>query len=104
MTGLGRLPDGRVGATIDGRVFLVGGGSRSVAYRQRCSDLLGMTIVVPRSEETVATGAAAQAAAIAAGETADVVAVRWGLGDGVEISPIVDAGGRRQVYASLTGA
>ena len=93
-----------VGATIDGRVFLVGGGSRSVAYRQRCSDLLGMTIVVPRSEETVATGAAAQAAAIAAGETADVVAVRWGLGDGVEISPIVDAGGRRQVYASLTGA
>ena len=47
-----------VGATVDGRVFLVGGGSRSVAYRQRCADLLGAPITVPDADETVATGAA----------------------------------------------
>lgn len=91
-----------VGATVDGRVFLVGGGARSVAYRQRCADLLGQAIVVPHSDETVATGAAAQAAAIAGGDTPDEVAERWQLGAGVEIEPIHDATARRTRYAELT--
>lgn len=76
-----------VGATVDGRVFLVGGGSRSAAYRQRCADLLGSPIVVPDADETVATGAAAQAAATLLGVAADEVAERWRLGAGVEIDP-----------------
>jgi len=91
-----------VGATIDGRTFLVGGGSRSAAYRQRCADLLGTTVVVPDSDETVAAGAAAQAAAIADGTTPDEVAVRWGLGAGVEVTPLHDASGRRERYTELS--
>jgi xylulokinase len=92
----------RVGATIDGRVFLVGGGSRSAAYRQRCADLLATPIIVPDSDETVAAGAAAQAAAIAGGDTVDVVGERWGLGSGVEIEPASDAVGRRVRYAEAS--
>jgi xylulokinase len=92
----------RVGATVDGRVFLVGGGARSSAYRQRCADLLGQTIVVPHSDETVATGAAAQAAAIAGGDTPDEVAERWELGAGVEVEPTHDATDRRVRYAELS--
>lgn len=91
-----------VGATVDGRVFLVGGGARSRAYRQRCADLLATPIVVPDADETVATGAAAQAAAIAGNERVDDVATRWGLGAGTEIDPSVDATDRRAAYRSLT--
>jgi xylulokinase len=91
-----------VGATVDGRVFLVGGGARSSAYRQRCADLLGQAIVVPHADETVATGAAAQAAAIAGRETPDDVADRWELGAGVEIGPAHDATDRRSRYAELS--
>jgi xylulokinase len=88
-----------VGATIDGRVFLVGGGARSVAYRQRCADLLACPITVPDADETVATGAAAQAAAISEGATLDAVAERWGLGAGTEVDPRHDAGDLRARYA-----
>ena len=92
-----------VGASLDGRVFLVGGGARSAAYRQRCADLLGRSIIVPSADETVATGAAAQAAAIVAGDRVDDVAVRWGLGAGVEVEPGVDATDRRARYAAVSG-
>jgi len=88
-----------VGATVDGRVFLVGGGARSIAYRQRCADLLGATITVPHADETAATGAAAQAAAIASGETPDDVAQRWNLGAGTDVVPAHDATDRRPLYA-----
>ena len=53
-----------VGASVDGRIFLVGGGSRSAAYRRRAADLSGTRVTVPDTDETVATGAAAQAAAV----------------------------------------
>ena len=88
-----------VGATIDGRIFLVGGGARSVAYRQRCADLLASPIIVPDSDETVATGAAAQAAAILEGSSAGAVAARWGLGAGTQIDPRNDVGDLRDRYA-----
>ena len=91
----------RVGATVDGRVFLVGGGARSTAYRQRCADLLGQSVIVPHSDETVATGAAAQAAAVVASEHVAEVATRWRLGTGLEIEPATDATDRRTRYASL---
>ena len=76
-----------VGATVDGRIFLVGGGARSAAYRQRCADLIGGPVIVPASDETVATGAAAQAAAVHEGVTLDEVATRWKLGAGTEVAP-----------------
>ena len=91
-----------VGATIDGRTFLVGGGSRSSAYRQRCADLLGTDVVVPHSDETVATGAAAQAAAVIDGVGLDEIAQRWNLGEGTTVHPRHDATDVRRRYTELT--
>ena len=81
----------RVGATIGGRVFLIGGGSRSAAYRQRCADLLGEAITVPDTDETVAAGAALQAAVIQLGARFDQTAEAWALGRGAQIAPRRDA-------------
>jgi len=88
-----------VAASIDGRTFLVGGGSRSIAYRQRLADLLHATIVVPHTDETVATGAAVQAAAVITGETMHSIADRWALGAGTQIEPGRNASARRAAYA-----
>lgn len=77
----------RVGATIDGRVFVVGGGARSSAYRRRAADLLGRPVIVPSADETVATGAATQAAAIAEGSVPRDVGARWNNGAGAVIAP-----------------
>ncbi|MEJ7799132.1 MAG: xylulokinase [Ilumatobacter sp.] len=90
-----------VGATIDGRVFLVGGGSRSAAYRQRAADLLHRSVIVPDTDETVATGAAVQAAVIATGDTFDAVAARWNLGAGTTIEPATDAQAIRTHYGGI---
>ena len=99
--GLEALRD--VGATVDGRIFLVGGGSRSAAYRQRGADLAGQAIVVPDTDETVATGAAVQAAAIACGDALDAVANRWSLGRGTVVEPRHDASSVRIRYAAARG-
>ena len=52
------------GASDDGRLFLVGGGAQSAAYRQRLATLAEKTVFVPQSDETVAVGASLQAAAL----------------------------------------
>ncbi len=96
--GLEALRD--VGATLDGRIFLVGGGSRSAAYRQRCADLAATAVAVPDSDETVATGAAVQAAAVACGDQLDAVADRWSLGRGTIVEPRHDASAVRIRYAA----
>ena len=70
-----------------GRLHLIGGGARSVAYRQRCADLHGAPIVVPDVAEAVATGAAVQAAAISSGEPLRSFIDRWGLGSGETVEP-----------------
>jgi xylulokinase len=90
-----------VGARIDGRIFLVGGGSRSSAYRQRCADLANAEIVVPHTDETVATGAAVQAAAVATGASIADIADRWRLGGGTTTEPARDASARRDLYAAV---
>jgi xylulokinase len=100
------LLDGRdalrhAGASVDGRIFVVGGGSRSIAYRQRCADLSGQAVVVPDTDETVATGAAVQAAAAVGAGSLDDVAVRWRLGAGVTVEPGRDATGRRTAYTAF---
>lgn len=92
-----------VGATIDGRTFLVGGGSRSVAYRQRCADLLGRPVTVPSTDETVAAGSAVQAAAIVSGDEIEAVTDRWRLGTGTVVEPACDATERRRHYAAISG-
>jgi xylulokinase len=88
-----------VGASIDGRVFLVGGGSRSTAYRIRCAELTNAPVIVPFADETVATGAAAQAAHVVGGGSLDEIATRWSLGAGDVIEPGRDATARRSAYA-----
>ncbi len=90
-----------VGARIDGRIFLIGGGSRSAAYRQRCADLADAEIVVPHTDETVATGAATQAAAVVSGDAIADIADRWRLGAGTTTAPARDASSRRDLYASV---
>ena len=76
---------------VDGTLHLIGGGARSATYRQRCADLWGRPIVVPEADETVATGAAVQAAVIAgSGLFADVQG-NWKLGAGTSIEPREDA-------------
>jgi len=92
----------RVGASVDGRIFLVGGGSRSAAYRQRAADLSGQPVTVPDTDETVAAGAAVQAAAVATGEPLETITERWRLGAGTVIEPATDAGAIRARYAGLT--
>ncbi|HSH10628.1 MAG TPA: xylulokinase [Ilumatobacter sp.] len=87
-----------VGATVGGRVFLIGGGARSVAYRQRCADLLAHTVTVPDSDETVAAGAAVQAATIWSGAPIADVSHRWNLGEGIHVEPKTDAAAIRHRY------
>ncbi len=87
------------GVDVAGRLFLVGGGAHSAAYRQRLADLTGRTVRVPDADEAVATGAALQAAVVvgesgtgdpARPASADLFAARqgaWGLGAGSDVSP-----------------
>ncbi|MFV0309681.1 MAG: xylulokinase [Desertimonas sp.] len=86
------------GASVGGRLFLVGGGARSGAYRQRLADLSGREVIVADTDETVATGAAVQAAVVATGDTFADVATRWRLGTGTTVAPAVDARHRRDTY------
>ena len=69
------------------RVFLVGGGARSSAYRQITVDLVGSPVIVPSESELVASGAAVQAAAVYHRCGFDAVAEAWGLGVGDVVEP-----------------
>jgi xylulokinase len=78
--------------TADGRLLLVGGGARSITYRQVVADLSGRAVTVPEGDEHVALGACVQAAAALAGVSPLDVASTWRLGTGelVEPDPRVD--------------
>lgn len=92
------------GVDVSGRLHLIGGGARSLTYRQRCADLRGDSIVVPHDDETVATGSALQAASIATGRLHGEVARAWRLGDGEIIEPRADGMGpaTREAYSAAT--
>ncbi len=75
------------GVELDQRSFLIGGGAKSAAYRQIMADLSGRSFVVPEDDETVATGACVQAAAVSGKEPFADVAERWGLGAGAMVEP-----------------
>jgi len=75
------------GVDVSGRRFLVGGGARSAAYRQRCADLAERPVIVPDADETVATGAAVQAAAATDGGPLSEIASRWSCGVGSITEP-----------------
>jgi xylulokinase len=94
------------GVPTGGRLFLIGGGSRSVAYRQIVADLTQREVLIPEADEHVATGAALQAAAVASGSTTiDTIAAAWRLGGGLTVGPHtnVDAAAVRTAYAAARG-
>ncbi len=86
-----------------GRVFLVGGGSQSAAYRQITADLLGCPVIVPSEPELVASGAAVQAAALVHGCSFAALAEAWDLGAGEEIEPL-DSVDRATIRAAFSEA
>ena len=96
--GVAALTD--TGVDLSGRRYLVGGGARSAAFRAFAADLWGGPIVVPSTEEAVATGACVQAAAGLDGTSSDEVARRWQLGGGTTVDPpgAIDARAVRDAY------
>jgi xylulokinase len=90
------------GVPAGGRLFVLGGGSRSAAYCQVIADLSGRTLVVPEVAEPVATGACVQAAALLHADDASIVARMWGLGGGRTVAPRdIDAASVRSRYAEV---
>ncbi len=91
-------------APVTGRVVLTGGGSRSTALRAVLAGLLDQPLVLAGVDEAVATGAAVQAAAVAAGVDHATVQRRWGLGAAGEVVEPVTSGDLRERYAELRDA
>ena len=94
------------GVPTHGRLFLIGGGSRSAAYRQIVADLTQREILIPEADEHVATGAALQAAAVATGSTTiEALATAWHLGGGTTVRPHtgVDSAAVRGAYTAARG-
>ena len=100
LEGLSALED--CGGSINGRLMLVGGGARSAAYRQRLADITQREIHVPETDETVATGAAVQAAVCANDATFDEIPSIWSLKRTQVTEPRADSvsDGIREQYRS----
>jgi xylulokinase len=75
------------GLDPDAPVVLIGGGARGRVWQRTVARLSGRTVVVPETEELVALGAAAQAAAVLTGEPADEIARRWDTRRGATVEP-----------------
>jgi xylulokinase len=89
-----------------GRLFLVGGGARSTAYRQILADLTQRPVTIPADDELVALGACVQAAARVTGAAITDVQAEWSLGHGTTIDPAVapdTASAVRAAYATARG-
>jgi xylulokinase len=91
-------------AAVTGRVVLTGGGARSRALRAVLAGLLDVPVAVSTVDESVAAGAAVQAAALATGSDHAEVQARWGLGSAVAVDELVDPGALRERYASVRDA
>lgn len=66
----------------DAPLLLIGGGAKGSAWRETVRRLSGRPVQVPRAEELVALGAAAQAAGLLLEEDPAAVARRWGTAEG----------------------
>lgn len=91
--------------TARGRLLLVGGGSRSEAYRRIIADLSGRPVTVPAGEEQVAAGACIQAAAVLSSVDPAEVAGAWAGAPECIVEPEpVDRDMVRARYAALRDA
>jgi len=75
----------------DGPVLLLGGGSKSAAYRQILASLSGRAVRVPRHSQSVSAGAAVQAAVLATGSDHSSIVEAWGLRQGSITEPADDS-------------
>jgi xylulokinase len=91
---------GAVAPVDDGVLHLVGGGSRSAAYRQVLADLAGRAVVVPDGDEHVARGACVQAAAVLHGRPPAEVAAAWAPAPVSVTEPGAGAAGAAEVRAA----
>jgi xylulokinase len=69
-------------------ILLIGGGARGRAWQDTVRRLSGRAVQIPAAEEVVALGAAAQAAGLLTGESADEVARRWDTAAGPVLDPL----------------
>ena len=109
------------GVQTAGRLFLIGGGSRSAAFRQVVADLAQRPVVVPDADEHVATGACIQAAIVWAKANANApanaqvpndefanpfaeLAAKWSLGGGSVTNPSVNGAVAEKVRAAYSVA
>ncbi len=92
------------GVATDGRLFLVGGGARSTAYRQVLADLAQRPVVVSAEDELVALGACVQAAARVSGAPIADVQEAWALGMGTTVDPTLAADAASEVRAAYASA
>ena len=103
------------GVQTTGRLFLIGGGSRSAAFRQVVADLAQRPVMVPDADEHVATGACIQAAVVWAQANAHIsnsasanpfadLAAQWSLGGGSVTNPSVDGAVAKAVRAAYAVA
>jgi xylulokinase len=69
-------------------LLLIGGGAQGTAWQDTVRRLSGRPVRVPAARELVALGAAAQAAGLVTGESADEVARRWGTQQGPLLDPL----------------
>jgi xylulokinase len=95
----------RVGVrTRSGRLFLVGGGARSAAYRRIVADLAQRPLVIPPAGEHVARGACVQAAAVLRSCSLGEVMTAWSTSDDEVVDPdtSVDADAVRAAYRART--
>ncbi|HZG02224.1 MAG TPA: xylulokinase [Streptomyces sp.] len=92
-------------AAADAPILLIGGGARGTAWRETVRRLSGRPVVVPRAQELVALGAAAQAAGLLLGEDAAAVARRWSTAEGPAYEAVErDEEALTRLAATLTGA
>lgn len=93
------------GVDTSGRLFLVGGGARSAAYRQVLADLSQHEVCSSPGDELVAAGACIQAAACLHGVDPLRLATEWHLGPTTLVAPndATDHEAIRLAYAAARG-
>ena len=74
------------GILSDSPILLVGGGSKGKIWQDTIVRFSGRDILIPKSDELVAYGAASQAAGILNNENAIDISTRWNIADGERIS------------------
>ena len=86
-------------------ILLIGGGAKGTAWRETVRRLSGRPVQVPRAQELVALGAAAQAAGLLLGEDPAAVARRWNTSDGPCYEAVPrDEAALERLSATLTAA